>query len=207
MRLRPFTAALPIATAAALALAGCGGGTSSTGSTSASSVPDTAVLIAVTTTAPPTSTPVSTVIPPGAQRPPATSSADGAPTTAAGVPQQPGRNAPAYDGKWQRHESALTLNPDRTGSILIGANAVDVETWSLTWEPVGGGITMVIGDRTQKSGAGLNGYLAHGQTVTGKFATGGSGITVLQTHGTGTDDSETLSWCKTAYGSAPECGA
>ncbi|WP_018178912.1 hypothetical protein [Jongsikchunia kroppenstedtii] len=115
--------------------------------------------------------------------------------------------ASAFTGNWQRHESRLTLNAHRTGSILIGANAVDGETWSLTWQPVGRGITITIGTQTDKSGAGLDGYLSHGQVVTGELGTDSTNTMVLRTHGTGTNNSETLSWCSSTYGSSPECGA
>jgi hypothetical protein len=40
-----------------------------------------------------------------------------------------------YVGHFQRHESTLDLSSDGTGRLLMGASAVDGETWTVTWRP------------------------------------------------------------------------
>ena len=111
-----------------------------------------------------------------------------------------------YSGRWQRHGSYLDLEPDGTGTILIGNGAVDGEKWSLTWAPTDHDIVITVGPQISKSGAGLDGLLAAGQTITGVRATDPANITVLRTTGI-RGESLTQGWCMPKYGSAAECGA
>jgi hypothetical protein len=207
MKFRAFAAAVPIAAVvivAAPALAGCD--TDSTSSSPSRVSTDAPLSTAVSTT---TSSPNS----PGPQQQPtsAATQVSSKPTNSGIVAptQVPGHDVDGsgYSGIWQRHESRLTLDTAQSGSLLIGSNAVDGETWSLTWEPEGAHIVITLGTLLGRTGAGLDGYLHQGQVITGELVTDTAHTMILRTHGTGTDNSDELSWCSQKYGSSPECGA
>jgi len=193
-------AAVMSAAVAAMALTACGTDSGTATDDTSSAPSHTAVSTAVSMTA---GAPDS-----GSQQgPTSTAAATSSDKTAATLPPGHGVGASAFAGNWQRHESRLTLDISQAGSLLIGASAVDSETWSLTWKPEGRGIVITLGSRTAKYGAGLNGYLSQGQLITGELATDSANTTILRTHGTGAGNTDTLSWCSSTYGSSPECGA
>ncbi|MGV9859287.1 hypothetical protein ACWDTD_11625 [Gordonia sp. NPDC003425] len=122
-------------------------------------------------------------------------------------PVTPGKdvNASAFVGEWLRHASHLDINGDRTGELAIGSGAVDVETWSLTWVPLGRGIVLTMGNQISKTGAGV-GDITSGQTVTAHLSTGAHDGATLVTNGLG-DTGGPLTWCSEASAGTPECGA
>lgn len=118
----------------------------------------------------------------------------------------PRRSVGSYVGRWQRHESYLTLGQAGGGTVLMGSSAVDVESWSLTWAETGGAVAGTLGSQTAKYGAGVDGLHAGG-AFTARLSRDSSGTIVLITTGLGSGGGD-LTWCQpAAYGNSPDCGA
>lgn len=127
------------------------------------------------------------------------------PPTTNPLPPGHGIGASAYLGAWQRHESSLTFNGDHTtGSVFLGANAVDGEKWGFTWTIDRAVITATLTGLIERSGAGVGG-MATGQTFTATPTVDSAGTEILVTTGLGETGSE-LTWCRSGHGS-PGCGA
>ena len=194
----PVIAALAIAT-----LAGCG--SSGDTATTAASVVTVTRTVAPSTTAP---TPVATET--------ATTTVDettgeAGDTTATQVRSTPtgqlGTGASAYVGRYQRHESLMTLDADQTGYINEGASAADGEEWATTWRPTGEGITITYQRKLKQYGKGLEAGLRPGLSFSAHFTTSTVGKPLLFTSPVGTEISA-VGWCRsTPDGYSPECGA
>ena len=183
----------PVITAlAVLALAGCG--SSDDSATTATSA------VTVTRTVTPSATDPSTTAPTPVVTETVTSTEQPAPATTVA---NGGTSGSLYAGKYQRHESLMTLNTDGTGTTLQGANAADVETWDLSWQPIDSGIAITYLRLTKSYGRGLEGYLYPGLRWTAHFDTGETGHRVLEVTNSGT---RPLIWCLPGV-SSPECGA
>jgi len=192
MKVRLATVAV---TAIALAsLTACGASPSDIATPST----QTAVTAVVTVTRAPTTTPLppATTDEPTSTLQPVTTS----PTT----PADTGDRSD-YIGHVQRHESTLDLASDGTGSLLMGASALDGERWDVSWQPSDPGITVTLVRRTMLSGKGLDAGLAPGQTFSARFTTGETGDRVLETGPIGPQISGQI-WCGIG-GYSYECGA
>lgn len=177
-------------------LTACGSSPSDT----ATSSPQTAVTTMVTITRAPTtplpSTEPDTTDDTTSTLQPAPATADDTTSTAVGAD---------YVGHFQRHESTLDLASNGTGKLLMGASAVDVETWAVTWQASAPGVAITLDRRTALYGRGLEAGLEPGQQFTARFTTGETGSRVLQTGPIGPQISDQI-WCGTG-GPSPECGA
>jgi hypothetical protein len=128
----------------------------------------------------------------------------------------PGDNTPMqtaqgdYVGKWQRHESMMTIAPDGTGTILLGASARDVEKWTLRWtQGDGPGLTIKLDRRIGSWGAGLGGAINEQTAWKAELVVSPDGITVLHLADNDaqlTDPNAGDIWCG-KYGSSRSCGA
>lgn len=115
-----------VAAVAMGSLTACGSSPSDT----ATSSPQTAVTTVVTVTRAPITTPLPATTPDTTDA--TTSTLQPAPTTTVTAKSDDGSD---YVGHFQRHESTLDLAPDGTGSLLMGANALDGERWMSHGDP------------------------------------------------------------------------
>lgn len=116
-----------------------------------------------------------------------------------------------YVGDWQRHESAMTIAPDGTGTILIGSSARDVEKWAMRWTR-GAGADFAIGldHRIGMWGSGQEGALNEQTTWQAELVVAPDGVTVLHlVHNAAelTDANAGAIWCSQKYGYSHFCGA
>ncbi|GAA2062718.1 hypothetical protein [Williamsia deligens] len=197
MKVRLSAAA--IAVVAAASLTACG--SSDDGAEAAGGQSPVTTVVTITTTPSTTDTPTAdtTTTDPGTTTDEQTTETTTAQATATRSSQ------PTYVGHFQRHESTLDLSADGTGSLLMGANALDGERWAVSWDPASPGITVTLVRRTDLSGAGLAAGLEPGQSFSARYATGGTGNRVLQTGPIGPQISDQI-WCGIG-GPSPECGA
>ncbi|BBZ37798.1 hypothetical protein [Mycobacterium conspicuum] len=128
----------------------------------------------------------------------------------------PGDNTPMqtargdYVGKWQRHESMMTIAPDGTGTILLGSSARDGEKWTMRWTQGDGlGLTIRLDQRIDAWGDGMSGTLNQQTAWKAELVVAPDGATVLHL----ADNDAQLSdanagaiWCG-KYGSSRFCGA
>lgn len=188
-----------VAVAALGSLTACGSPQSDTATPSA----QTAVTTVVTITRAPTTTPLPTeTTDPTTDD---TSTLQPVPTTTTNDVTAPVGRQADYVGHFQRHESTLDLASDGSGSILMGANALDGERWAVSWRAADPGITVTLVRRTMLSGAGLEAGLEPRQQFSARFTTGETGNQVLQTGPIGPQISDQI-WCSIG-GPSPECGA
>ena len=187
--------ATAVVAVALCSLTACGPSQSNTATPS----PQSAVTTVVTVTRAPTTTPLPTeTIEPTEDQtstlqpvtPPVTTTSDG---------------RSDYAAHFQRHESTLDLASDGTGTLVMGADGVDVETWAVTWQPTDPGVAITLGRRTALYGRGLEAGLQPGQTFSARFTTGETGNRVLQTGPIGPQIDDQI-WCSIG-GPSPECGA
>ena len=115
-----------------------------------------------------------------------------------------------YVGDWGRHESTMTIAPDGTGTMLVGANASDGEKWTMRWTQGDGlGLTIKLERRIQSSGAGLGGALNEQTAWKAELVVAPDGVTVLHLADNDaelTDANAGAIWCG-KYGSSRYCGA
>ena len=196
----PVIAALAVAT-----LAGCG--SSGDAATTAASVVTVTRTVAPSTTAPtPAATETTTV-----EETTEVTTDEAGDTTATPVRSTPtgqqGTGVSAYVGRYQRHESLMTLDADQTGDINEGASAADGEEWATTWRPTGEGITITYQRKLKQYGKGLEAGLRPGLSFSAHFTTSTVGKPLLFTSPVGTEISA-VGWCRsTPDGYSPECGA
>lgn len=187
-----------VVTAIALgSLSACGSSQSDTATPS----PQPAVTTVVTITQAPTTTPLPTET--AGTTEDETSTLQPAPTTT--TVANPGDGGADYVGHFQRHESTLDLASDGTGKLLMGASAVDGETWAVTWQASDPGVAITLDRRTALYGRGLEAGLAPGEQFTARFTTGETGNRVLETGPIGPQIGTQI-WCGIG-GPSPECGA
>ncbi|OBF05659.1 hypothetical protein A5730_16285 [Mycobacterium sp. ACS4054] len=115
-----------------------------------------------------------------------------------------------YVGKWQRHESMMTIAPDGTGTILLGSSARDGEKWTMRWtQGEGIGLAIKLDQRIGVWGDGMNGTLNERTAWKAELVVSPDGVTVLHL----ADNDAQLSdanagdiWCG-KYGPSRYCGA
>ncbi|MEP9394635.1 hypothetical protein ABLE92_24280 [Gordonia sp. VNQ95] len=189
--------------ATALLLTGCGALSSPNDPTSTTIHTSAAAPTEVADTVTATVTTDTTATRPIATRPADTTTSTTDPTHT--LPPGHGTGISAFAGHWQRHESSLDTT--LTGTLLMGASAIDDEKWNFTWERRDtDSDTHIVGTLTtqiNKSGTGVG--LHAGQTFTARLSTDASNTTILLTDGLG-DTGGTLTWCMVGAPS-PDCGA
>lgn len=116
-----------------------------------------------------------------------------------------------YVGGWQRHESMMTIAPDGTGTMLLGASASEVEKWTIRWTHGDGpGLTIKLDRRIQSWGGGLGGAINEQTAWKAELVVAPDGVTVLHLANTDaelTDANAGDIWCSHKYGSSRFCGA
>lgn len=136
MRTRFTVVGAPASLATALLLAGCGALSSPNDPTSTIMTSAAAPTVATSTVAASTvtsATVTSTVHATGTL--PADPAPQSTPQTTQTLPAGHGTGISAFAGHWQRHDSSLDIdNTTLTGTLLMGASAIDVEKWNFTWE-------------------------------------------------------------------------
>lgn len=115
---------------------------------------------------------------------------------------------PPFTGKWIGHDRDLTLNADRTGSMLVGSGALDGERWALTWSAGAPTVRFItLTTRESISGSGAGGAMYQGATYSVTQARDSDGIVIMTMRGFhGDSGSDVLTWCRPGSGSH-ECGA
>ncbi|MGU3291699.1 hypothetical protein [Williamsia sp. M5A3_1d] len=191
--LAPITVAVAVA-----ALAGCGS-TDNSATTATSTVTVTRSAAPSTQATAVADPPVVTETVTSTERPTDPTAVD----TAGG--EQGGTTASAFVGHYQRHSSTLDLAADGTGQILEGDGAVDGETWSVTWQPAGPGISITYQRLIRKTGVGLYRHPAAGLEIGATYGTGVTGNRVLAVSQPA-PRTPTIIWCLPRTPS-PECGA
>jgi hypothetical protein len=116
-----------------------------------------------------------------------------------------------YVGDWQRHESAMTIAPDGTGTILIGSSARDGEKWTMRWtRGDGADFAIRLDQRIGTWGTGLEGAINEQTAWKAELVVAPDGVTVLHlVHNATelTDANAGAIWCSQKYGYSHFCGA
>ncbi|WP_068184867.1 hypothetical protein [Mycobacterium sp. UM_CSW] len=115
-----------------------------------------------------------------------------------------------YVGKWQRHESMMTIAPDGTGTILLGSSARDGEKWTMRWTQGDGlGLTIRLDQRIGAWGDGMDSTLNDHTAWKAELVVSPDGVTVLHLADNDAELSDANAgdiWCG-KYGSSRFCGA
>ena len=115
-----------------------------------------------------------------------------------------------YVGKWQRHESMMTIAPDGTGTILLGSSARDGEKWTMRWTQGDGvGLVIRLDQRIGAWGDGMDGTLNEQTAWKAELVVAPDGVTVLHLAHNDAELSDANAgdiWCG-KYGSSRFCGA